>query len=118
MYAVLNPDGSLHELREGEIQPTTNTANRTKRYAVPVSDTRPARTDLQRWVNERRVVTADLVTLEAAGVEVIPIPTDADKAESFIASDAFSRGLIKVLANRFSVTPQQLINAIKAQAAA
>jgi hypothetical protein len=116
MYAVLNPDGTLHELRDGEIQPTTNTANRLKRYAVPVSDTRPARTDLQRRVNERRVVTADLVTLGADGVEIIPIPTDADKAESFMTSDAFARGLIKVLANRFSVTPQQLIDAIKARA--
>ena len=116
MYAVLNPDGSFHELREGEIQPTTNTANRLKRYAVPVSDTRPARTDLQRRVNERRVVTADLVTLEADGAELIPVPTEADKAESFMTSDAFARGLIKVLANRFTITPKQLINAIKAQA--
>ena len=78
MYAVLNPDGSFHELRDGEIQPTTNTANRQKRYAVPVTDTRPVLTQGQRWVNERRVVTADRVTLEATGVEAIPPPAKSD----------------------------------------
>ena len=61
-------------------------------------------------------MTADRVPVEADGVEFIPVPTNAEKAESFITSEAFARGLILVLANRFNIAPKQLIDAIKAQA--
>ena len=118
MYAILNPDGTYRELRDGQIKAGDNTTNRLKPYAVPVNDTRPVITELQRWVNERRVVTADVVTLEADGVETIPVPTGAEVAEGHMTQDAFARGLVRVLANKFSMTVPQLVNAIKAQAGA
>lgn len=116
MYAVLNPDGTLRELREGEIKPGDNTGNRTKPYAVPVTDARPEIAQGERWVNERRIVTPSLVTLAADGVEIIPVPTDADIAGAHMADQPFARGLVRVLANRFGMTAKQLVDAVKAQA--
>lgn len=116
MYAVLNPDGTLHGLRDGQIKEGDNTANTSKPYAVPVIDNRPAKTDAQRWVNERKVVTPTLVTLLADGVELISVPTEAEVAGERMTRDAFARGLVRVLANRFGMTAKQLVDAIKAQA--
>lgn len=116
MYAIVNPDGTFREMREGQIKEGDNTATRTKPYAVPVTDTRPVLAQGERWRNERRVVTANSVTLEADGVELIPVPTDADIAGEHMTRDAFARGLVRVLANRFGMTPKQLVDAIKAQA--
>lgn len=42
MYAVIDPGGKLVEFRDGEIDETTNTANREKPYALPVTDVKPA----------------------------------------------------------------------------
>lgn len=116
MHAILNPDGTVRELKDGLIKAGDNVANRSKPYAVPVTDTRPVIAQGERWRNERRVVTADLVTLEADGVELIPVPTEAEVAGGHMTRDAFARGLVRVLANRFGVTAKQLVDAIKAQA--
>jgi hypothetical protein len=62
MYAILNPDGSFAELREGEIGPGENTQNRTKRYAVPYSQTKPTLQAGEEHVLSQRQVTADSVT--------------------------------------------------------
>ena len=115
-HAILNPDGTLRELPDGPIQAGDNTANRLKPYAVPVTDTRPVLTAGTRWVNERLVVTAGDVTITADGVEAIPVPTAADEADAHIASSPFARGLVKVLAVKLSMTPRQVIDAIKANA--
>lgn len=116
MYAILNPDGTFRELREGQLKEGDNVANKGKPYAVLVTDTRPVRVEGQRWVNERKMVSPTLVTLTADGVETIPVPTDAEIAEAHMMQDAFARGLIRILANRFGITPIQVIEAIKIQA--
>mgnify|MGYP001351470943 CR=1 FL=1 len=118
MFAILSPDGTFRELRDGQVKTGDNTANRLKPYAVPVVDTRPAVAEGHRLVNERRVVTPSLVTLEADGVEIIPVPTEADTAGEHIKKDAFARGLVKLLANKFGMTQKQVVDAIKSQAEA
>lgn len=116
MYAVMNPDGTLHGLRDGQIREGDNTANKSKPYAVPVVDARPVKIEGQRWVNERKIVTPALVTLTADGVELIPVPTAAEVVDAHMTTSPFARGLVRVLAARFGITPAQLANEIKAQA--
>jgi hypothetical protein len=42
-----------------------------------------------------------------------PTPTFAEDTQARFDRDQFMRGLIRVLANRFSTTPAQLLDAIK-----
>jgi hypothetical protein len=62
MYAVLNPNGTFVELREGEIDGTVNTTNRQKRYAVPYTQVTPTLLPGQVPVFDRREVTPNHVT--------------------------------------------------------
>ena len=63
--------------------------------------------DLHAWITGGGAVQAYIAPVK---------PTPAEDAASGIMATPAFRGLIKVLANRFGITPQQLIDAVKAQA--
>lgn len=83
MYAVLNPDGSFHEIRAGEIDERVNTTNRQKRYAVPYAEMRPALQASEQLAFVRRAVTPDGV-IDHYRAE--PIPPAPPTLESRIAA--------------------------------
>jgi len=61
MYAILNQDGTLAEIRSGDLDPermNTDPAS-GKRYAVPYDTARPAARDGEHLVFDRREITAD-----------------------------------------------------------
>lgn len=81
MYAVLNPDGSVFEIRGGDIDPAVvNTDNREKRYAVPFTEDRPALKPGERHVFVRRDATPDGVTDVYASETIVDPPPPRDLA--------------------------------------
>lgn len=79
MYAVLNPDGSVFEIRAGDLDPArVNTTVKTKRYAVPFGEQRPELKPGEQHVFVRRDVTADGVTdiYASEPIPVVPEPRD------------------------------------------
>lgn len=79
MYAVMNPDGAVYELRDGIIDTTTNTRNRQKPYAVRYEVVRPILRAGEQHVLDRRDVTIDNV-MDVFRVEPIPIkPVDVEQ---------------------------------------
>jgi len=94
MYAVLNPDGTLFELRAGAIEATTNTRNRQKRYAVSYTEIRPELAPGEQHVFDRRDVTADAVT-DVFRIELIPpaVPTLDQRVDGLVAA-LIKKGLL------------------------
>lgn len=111
MYAILNVDGSLAEIRMGAIDDSVNTKNREKRYAVPFDEQRPALKPGEQYVFVRRDITADSVT-DIYGTEPIPpvvTPRDlAAELDAIKADVARTKAAEAVLIEKGTVTAAEI----------
>lgn len=99
MYAVLNPDGTFYELRDGSIDATTNTRNRQKRYAVPYRMVQPTLQVGEQHVLDRRDVTSNQMTDTFRAIKVPPPP---------IAVERQLNATIRVLLNKGLLTREEI----------
>ena len=71
---------------------------------VPDDLTNSHRRNLQVWIDGGGMVDP---------ADVIAKPTDAERADAEIANSVALTGLVRELANRFGITEQQMIDALK-----
>ena len=94
MYAVLKPDGTLYELRDGTIDATTNTQNRQKRYAVLYEAVRPALGLGEQHVLTSRDVIADKVTDVFIAVLIPPQAITLEQKVEALMNALITKGTI------------------------